>query len=159
MPDYGQIRGLISTAQRGRTGASYCMKPTMPKQRKIIIAGAGIIGAAIAYQLARAGASVTVVEKGVPGQGATANSFAWINASRGKKPYHYYLLNRLGIAAWSDLEKQLPGKLLVRWGGSLEWHHDAERAARSWKRQEVTRVGATRCARLRSGPLPSWNRS
>ncbi|MCB0010563.1 MAG: FAD-binding oxidoreductase [Anaerolineales bacterium] len=101
----------------------------MKEQKRIIIAGAGIIGAAIAYQLARVGASVTVVEKGEPGQGATANSFAWINASRGKKPHHYYLLNRLGIAAWSDLEKQLPDKLMVRWGGSLEWHHDADRAA------------------------------
>ncbi len=35
----------------------------------------------------------------------------------------------IGAAAWSDLEKQLAGKLMVRWGGSLEWHHDAERAA------------------------------
>jgi glycine oxidase len=37
----------------------------------VIVAGGGVIGCAVARALARRGASVTVVERGVPGRGAT----------------------------------------------------------------------------------------
>ena len=49
------------------------------KSDRVVIAGAGIIGASIAYHLARRGARVTILEKQRPGAGATQNSFAWIN--------------------------------------------------------------------------------
>ena len=91
----------------------------------VVVAGAGIIGASIAYHLARQGRSVIVVEKGEPAQGATADSFAWINASRGKTPNHYYELNRAGIDAWRALDGELGGALNVIWGGSVEWGADS----------------------------------
>src|SRR4029077_4520838 len=50
-----------------------------PRADRIVIAGAGILGANIAYQLARRGARVTLLDRAAPAQGATANSFAWIN--------------------------------------------------------------------------------
>ncbi|MEM8863160.1 MAG: FAD-dependent oxidoreductase, partial [Chloroflexota bacterium] len=79
------------------------------KSKKVIIVGAGIIGASIAYHLAQAGADVTIIEKGKLGQGTTADSFAWINASRGKRPRHYYELNLQGIKEWHRLEEELDG--------------------------------------------------
>ena len=97
------------------------------EQKQVVIIGAGIIGVNIGYQLVKAGARVTILDKDQPARGATANSFAWINASRGKRPRHYYDLNRLGIAAWHLLDKELAGALQVTWGGSLEWFHDAEK--------------------------------
>jgi glycine/D-amino acid oxidase-like deaminating enzyme len=54
----------------------------------VLIVGAGIIGASIAWHLVRAGARVTVTDAGEPGGIATRNSWAWINASWGNpEPY------------------------------------------------------------------------
>jgi glycine/D-amino acid oxidase-like deaminating enzyme len=96
--------------------------------RRIVIAGGGILGASIAHQLARRGASVTVLEKARPGAGATANSFAWINAK--KQPHPYFTLSLMGIEAWRELHAEIGNELPVRWGGSLEWTDTADRAAR-----------------------------
>ena len=93
--------------------------------KHVIVVGAGIIGASIGYHLAKAGAKVTLLEKGKPAQGTTANSFAWINASRGKTPEHYFQLNLLGMQAWREIDKALDGRLQIRWGGSVEWHPDS----------------------------------
>src|SRR4029078_9144160 len=43
----------------------------MPRRPDIIVIGAGIVGCAIAYELARRGASVQVVEERTAGMGAT----------------------------------------------------------------------------------------
>ena len=49
---------------------------------RVIVIGAGILGAACAWALARAGARVTVVEAAAgPGQGCSAASFGWLNLS------------------------------------------------------------------------------
>lgn len=97
---------------------------------RIVVAGGGIIGASIAYQLVKRGASVTLVEKTQPAAGATAKSFAWINATFSKQPWNYFNLNRLGVAAWRQLDRDLQGELPVAWGGSIEWYPDAKQADR-----------------------------
>src|SRR3954468_12787784 len=84
--------------------------------RRIVIAGGGILGANIAYQLARRGAAVTLLEKAKPATGATANSFAWINAQ--KQPLPYFMLSLMGIEAWRELHADI-AELPVRWGGAL----------------------------------------
>jgi len=98
------------------------------RRSRIVIAGGGMLGANIAYQLAKRGASVTLLERAKPATGATANSFAWINAK--KQPIPYFYLSQLGIEAWRELHAELGTELPVRWGGSLEWTISAERAAR-----------------------------
>jgi glycine/D-amino acid oxidase-like deaminating enzyme len=97
-------------------------------RRRIVIAGGGILGASIAHQLARRGASVTLLERARPATGATANSFAWINAK--KQPQAYFGLSQLGIEAWRELHAEIGNELPVRWGGSLEWTNNADRATR-----------------------------
>ncbi len=97
-------------------------------RNRIVIAGGGILGANIAYQLARRGAAVTLLEKAKPGSGATANSFAWINAR--KQPLQYFALSLMGIEAWRALHSEIGSDLPVRWGGSIEWTNTTERAAR-----------------------------
>src|SRR3954452_24234839 len=77
--------------------------------RRIVIAGGGILGANSAYQLARRGAAVTLLEKAKPATGATANSFAWINAQ--KQPLPYFNLSLLGIEAWRELHAELGAEL------------------------------------------------
>ena len=96
--------------------------------RRVVVVGSGIIGSSIAYHLAQRGAEVTVCEKGAPAVGATSKSFAWINASAGKQPYHYHRLNRLSALAYRHLEAEVGGELQVQWGGSLDWAEEVEGA-------------------------------
>jgi len=104
---------------------------------RVAVAGGGIVGASIAYHLARRGASVTLLEKEAPAAGATRNSFAWINATFSKQPRHYFELNRLGMEAWRYVDAEFSGALQVRWGGSLEWYGEARIAQEL--RQQVAR--------------------
>jgi len=87
--------------------------------KRIVVIGAGIVGASLAYQLARRGAQVTVVEAGGIASGVTGTSFAWINTScAGIDPIA--ALRGDAIAAWRQLETQVPG-LTVRWHGALSY--------------------------------------
>ncbi|GAB3458207.1 FAD-binding oxidoreductase [Actinophytocola sediminis] len=52
----------------------------------------------VAAELARRGATVTVVERDVPGAGTSSTSYAWVNAN-GKEPRSYYELNLAGLRA------------------------------------------------------------
>jgi glycine/D-amino acid oxidase-like deaminating enzyme len=99
----------------------------LPRPNRVVIAGGGILGANIAYQLAKRGAPVTLLDRATPARGATANSFAWINAK--KQPFPYFSLNLLGIQAWRDLHGELGSELPVTWGGTVEWTSSADRAA------------------------------
>jgi glycine/D-amino acid oxidase-like deaminating enzyme len=86
---------------------------------RVAVVGAGILGAAIAYQLARRGAEVTVIEAGQPGQQASRASFAWING-RDKNPREYHDLNRRSLDMWPRFARGL-GEVGLVWGGELRW--------------------------------------
>ncbi|BCB76838.1 FAD-binding oxidoreductase [Phytohabitans flavus] len=86
---------------------------------RIIVVGAGIVGASVAYHAARAGAVVTLVDAGRPGAGVTADSFAWIGAS-GVRTGRAAALRLTATQEYHRLEAELPG-LPVTWSGSLSW--------------------------------------
>ncbi|MGJ8522898.1 Glycine oxidase [Carnimonas sp. R-84981] len=86
----------------------------------VTVIGAGIIGASIAYHLARRHAKVTLVEKHTPAQATTRTSFAWLNANS-KTPYDYYRLNYDGLLGWYRLQQELPDAFDIQWGGSVAW--------------------------------------
>lgn len=96
---------------------------------RVVVVGAGIIGASIAYHLARRGAQVTLVEKSAPASGTTRCSFAWLN-SLGKRPYSYYDLNYKGILGWNRLQRELGPSLQVQWGGAASWCRDDPKEVR-----------------------------
>ena len=88
-------------------------------QPHILVVGAGLIGASIAYHLSILGAKVTVIDKQGPASHASRGTFAWINASYAKQPQHYHSLSQQSVEAWHQLQQQL--NIPVKWGGSLEW--------------------------------------
>ena len=108
------------------TAVAGCESPTSSnKNLRVVVAGAGIIGASIAYHLAKSGATVTVIDKQGPASHASRGTFAWINATWAKQPRSYHQFTQSSVAYWQELHHSLD--LPVRWGGSLEWFSSDER--------------------------------
>ena len=102
--------------------------------RKAVVIGAGIVGTAIAWRLARRGVRVVLVDKGTAGHGASSHSFAWINAG-GKEPIGYHNLNRRSMEMWPRFAAAVgddgdPDSVGLRWGGKVSWESEPGSAER-----------------------------
>ena len=95
---------------------------------KMIVIGAGVMGASVAYRLAQAGAEVTVLEAVRVGGGTSGISFAWTNAHN-KPPKPYHDLNVGGMKAHAALRDEFGATPWWHGGGSLEWEPEPGRAA------------------------------
>lgn len=89
----------------------------MAERPHVIVVGAGIIGASIAWHLAREGARVTIIEAEQPGGIATRHSWAWLNASWGN-PEPYFRLRVRAMSEWKRLASHVPA-IRIRWNGGL----------------------------------------
>lgn len=109
-----------------------------------VVVGAGVVGCAIAYHLARDGADVTLVERGEP---AAAKGATWASAgglrSQGRRPEEHPI-TCLAAARWRGLSDELGADLEARLDGHL---HLAETEA------EAVAVEA-RVAADRAGDIP-----
>lgn len=83
--------------------------------------GAGILGTAIGYELAKRGAEVTILDRTGPAAGATGNSFAYLNASTKSASRPYFGLNWLGMAGWRAWQQETGAALPLKWGGAVYW--------------------------------------
>jgi glycine/D-amino acid oxidase-like deaminating enzyme len=104
---------------------------------KAIVIGAGIVGSAVAYRLAEAGAAVTIIEADRVGGGTSGISFAWTNANN-KTPRPYYDLNVGGMKAHAALAEEFGEAPWYHASGSLEWCRGEEEQAR--QREKVERL-------------------
>ena len=92
---------------------------------RVLIVGVGIIGATLAYRLARSGAHVTIIEATAPAAMASGRSFGWINASFFvDAPHHHF--RAAAIAAHHRLEADLDAQL-INWTGALWYEHQDDR--------------------------------
>ncbi len=87
--------------------------------KRVVVIGAGIVGASLAYHLAGKGANVTLVEAEDIASGVTGSSFAWLNASH-PEPDPISQLRGSAIKEYRRLQTQLPG-LEIRWTGALSY--------------------------------------
>jgi len=103
---------------------------------RVVVIGAGILGAAVAASLTRRGAQVTIVEAQHPGSGTTATTFAWVNSAN-KDPESYFALNHAGVRA----HHEFAGQRATPWffpTGNLEWAvSDEHRAALSARMEKL----------------------
>ena len=127
---HGSTHAACSWSAGSRSSGVRPFALQLPRTDRVVIAGGGILGANIAYQLAKRGAPVTLLDRATPGTGATANSFAWINAR--KQPFPYFApqpARHPGVAL--SCTRELGSELPVTWGGTVEWTASAERRGRA----------------------------
>ena len=96
----------------------------------VTVIGAGIVGAAAAFHLSRAGAAVQLIDRRTaPGRGVTGQSFGWVNyitIDPLAEPV-MYRHRQASIEKYHRLNGALDGRLFDRPSGSLVWKNtDAE---------------------------------
>lgn len=104
---------------------------------KVIVIGAGIIGALTGLRLAQAGAEVTIIDAGQPAAAASGASFGWINASFHADTDHFNL-RLAGMEAHRRLSSELACEA-VQWPGCLCW--EQEGAAFDAQHRALTGLG------------------
>ncbi|WP_298912468.1 FAD-dependent oxidoreductase [uncultured Roseobacter sp.] len=124
---------------------------------KIIVIGAGIMGALMSYRLAEAGADVTLLEAGQPASAASGASFGWINANFFLNEDHFRL-RFAGINAHRRLLRDL-GTRAIGWPGALVWEEkggrfDAQYNTLKELGYSVRAVNATEFATLEPHVVP-----
>ncbi|MBP5889213.1 NAD(P)/FAD-dependent oxidoreductase [Streptomyces scabiei] len=87
---------------------------------KVIVIGAGVLGASAARHLAVAGADVLLLDRLGAGTGTSATTFAWTNSSRKPHPA-YHRLNLAGMEEHARLAAELPGAPSYFPSGALQW--------------------------------------
>jgi glycine/D-amino acid oxidase-like deaminating enzyme len=104
--------------------------------QRVVVAGGGIVGAAITYYLTRAGAQVTLLEREQPGHKTSNNSFAWVNAfSRTTRAYYDFA--RRSVEIYRRLPDELGIDMEFHWHGGIHWvdQPDAAEALRARVRE------------------------
>src|SRR5438067_11716729 len=94
-------------------------------QARIVVIGAGSVGANVAYRLAQRGTKVTVLDAGAPGGGTSGTSFAWTNAFS-KTPRDYHELNTAGMRGHLELVEELGGGDWHKQHGGIHWRETPE---------------------------------
>ncbi|WP_306320290.1 MULTISPECIES: FAD-binding oxidoreductase [unclassified Streptomyces] len=132
---------------------------------RAVVVGAGVLGACVAYHLARAGVEVVVLEEAGPASGTSGATFA-ADVTHLKTPHTYYRLNRQGSDGHRALADELDGPdwrhpaPLVQWADSdeaqrslreradrvREWGHDCRTAPASVLRELAPAVDPAACA-------------
>lgn len=89
---------------------------------KVIVVGAGIVGASVAYHLLKSGSEVVLLDASEPASGTTSRSFAWVNANN-KTPKPYFDLNVAGMKENAVLQEELGGDWLHTTGNTIVSDH------------------------------------
>ena len=120
---------------------------------KVVVVGAGIIGASIAYRLSRRNRiSVTVLECDEPGSGASGHSFAWLNSFR-KEPVSYHHFNRLSMDMWHRFADELGTDVSLHCGGMLRWENTEEGAKTLHQRVKQLQARGYPCRLISVGEM------
>ena len=108
------------------------------KTYDVIVIGAGVLGASVAYHCAKEGLAVLVLEKNEPLCLTSGATFAWLG-SHLKMPPSYNRLSREGIAMYAGLEQELESDLEYSQIGSIfmmrteQEYEEARQRIKEWQ--------------------------
>jgi glycine/D-amino acid oxidase-like deaminating enzyme len=95
----------------------------MPDVGRVAVIGSGVVGASVAYCLAREGVNVLMVDAERPGELTTNTSLAWVNASAKAADPAYFALNLAGCREYERLVGELPDASWWNQTGHLRWDY------------------------------------
>lgn len=132
--DSAQRRGGVIAPWAKVTVATALGSPAMTARRSpageatdVLIVGAGIIGLASAYALLRAGATVRIVDRSLPGSGESTKTGGGIRLAHGS--HTNVVLTQLSLPTWTGFEALTGIDPSYRQTGHLFLTSDDERAA------------------------------
>lgn len=111
----------------------------------VLVVGGGVIGVSVAFRASQAGAKVTLIDAGRPGQGASAVGFGSIFASN-KNDRDYFQLNVAGMGEHTRLGNELGNAPWLHQVGSVQWEREGGVRDYVGQFESITEVAA----RLRS---------
>jgi glycine/D-amino acid oxidase-like deaminating enzyme len=117
----------------------------------VVIVGAGIVGAACAYFLAREGLRVAVLEKGIVGGGATAAGMGHLVAMDDSPAQ--LALTKLSLDLWKELRDELPPSTEYQQTGTLWIASDEEEMVEVRRKYELYRSVGLACEVLDGAAL------
>lgn len=131
-----------------------------PTSSDVVVVGAGIVGCAVAYELANRGAKVVVVDPDPPGTHQSGRNWGFVR-QQGRHPLELPLM-RAAHRRWVGLEEELDASLEWVQGGNLAIFEESQAAAyRDWAEIGVSHGVDTRVLTEQEIPsvLPGWVRA
>lgn len=98
--------------------------------KTVVVLGGGILGVSSAWQLAKAGAKVTLVTESVLCSGASGRSLSWLN-SAGERSQAYHALRMAGIDRYRTLFARHPDLDWLHFDGAIYWAAEDDAGTRA----------------------------
>lgn len=113
------------------------------KSTDVVIIGAGILGCSAAYELAKRGRKIVLLDAGSIGQGTSTKSFSWINATSKTNHKGYFELNAQGLDMYRAMANKWGAeKVGLHQSGMLEWADASDGLGLKAIRQTVKTLAA-----------------
>lgn len=115
---------MLASSNSERVGPSHgdirCIFQVRDMVQKIVVIGAGVIGASIAASLSKRGAQVTIITRDRLGGSTSSGTFAWLNALQ-KYPAEYVAMNVNGMRLHAEYASRHSSAPWYHAGGNVEW--------------------------------------
>lgn len=92
-----------------------------PSPSSVIIVGAGVLGASIAYHVAATGRAVTIIERGTVASGVTSASFGWVGLAKSTATAYQDPLRARAAEHFARLRRDLAHGITVPGDGAISW--------------------------------------
>ena len=102
--------------------------PEFPQEVDVVVIGAGIVGSSTAYELARKGLSVALIEKGIVAGEQSGRNWGWVRQQN--RDLHELPLAMYSLRRWGELGEEIGADLGFRRTGSLYVTRDEAELAR-----------------------------